>query len=247
MTEVLRSEWTKIYTVRSTMWMLVATVVTMLGLAVMASVTAVLNDLPKSPDPIKFTLGGTQLAVLLMATLGVLVISGEYRTGMIRTTLLAVPRRIRMLSGKVLVFAVAALVTSLITILVTFFASQAVLGDLGTTLGAPGVLGALVGSALYLTASGLFGLALGALIRHTPGAIIAAICLMVVLPGLVQSLPGEWGPAVSRYFTTTAGQQITFTRPVEGALGPWEGFGVYCVWIAVIMIIATIFLRRRDA
>jgi ABC-type transport system involved in multi-copper enzyme maturation permease subunit len=184
---------------------------------------------------------------VLFAVLGVLVISGEYRTGMIRTTLLAVPVRSRMLTGKIVAFTGLALVTSLILSFVTFFVGQWILGDFGTTLGEPEVLRAVIGSALYITASGLFGVALGTLIRHTPGAIVAVLSMLYLLPQMTSLLPGEWGTAVHRHFTTNAGQQIALVQIREGQLTPWAGFGVYCLWVAVPMIVALVLLNRRDA
>ncbi|GGL36452.1 ABC transporter permease [Planomonospora parontospora subsp. antibiotica] len=248
MTGVLRSEWTKLRSVRSTLWTLLTAVALMVGFGVL--LTAVSKDMGEEVGPadaLMFSLSGSPFASLAVASLGVLVISGEYRTGMIRTTLLAVPGRLRMLAAKVAVFTAVALTVSLVASFAAFLAGQAVLGDAGIALGDPGALRAVVGSALLITASGIFGLALGALIRHTPGATVAAIALIFVLPQMTNMLPGAWGEAVREHFTTNAGDQVTRIDIMDGQLGPWTGFGVYCAWIAVALAAAAVLLRRRDA
>ncbi|WP_327088142.1 ABC transporter permease subunit [Nonomuraea sp. NBC_01738] len=253
MIDILRSEWTKIRSVRSTMWTLVSALVLMVVLGAVICLAVANNPAGNVPVQGDEGLGLSMMALpfasLAMATLGVLVISSEYRTGMIRTSLQAVPQRLTLLFGKVIVFTVVTLVFSLVTVFAAFFVGQAMLATVGldTSIGGPEVLRALFGNALMLTASGLFGLALGSLIRHTPGAMVAAISLILVLPSLTSVLPGEWGRVVARYFTTNAGLQVTKTVVGEGALGPWPGFGVYLVWIAVVLVAGAFLLRRRDA
>ncbi|GIH76331.1 ABC transporter permease subunit [Planobispora longispora] len=248
MTGVLRSEWTKIRSVRSTVWTLLVAVVLMVGFGLLiAASTANLGERSALTDSTMISLSGSAFASLAMATLGVLAVGGEYRTGMIRTTLLAVPGRLRMLAAKTAVVAAVAFSVSLAASFASFFAGQAVLGDKAARLGDPGVLRAVVGAALLITATGVFGLALGALIRHIPGAIVAVIGLVFVLPQMTNLLPGEWGDTLQRYFTTNAGNQITYTRVAEGQLAPWTGFAVYCAWIAVTLAAAAVLLRRRDA
>jgi hypothetical protein len=247
MTEVLRSEWTKIRSVRSTMWTLVTGAVLMLGIGVLATAaTAGAGDRAVPQDPTFLSLSGMPLAAMAMAALGVLVISGEYRTGMIRTTLLAVPRRTRMLAAKAVVFAAVAFAVTAIATFVSFFVGQALLGEKAAALGDPGVLRAVIGCPLFLTACGLFGLALGTLIRHTAGAIVAALGMIFLLPQMTNLLPGTWGDRVHDYFTTNAGQQVAFVHTEDG-LGPWTGFAVYCAWIALTMLTASALLIRRDA
>ncbi|GGO69855.1 ABC transporter permease [Nonomuraea cavernae] len=246
MMEILASEWTKMRSVRSTVWTLASTALLMLAigvllaLAVAGSADGPVND----AEATRVSMAGVTFASLAIATLGVLVVSSEYRTGAIRTSLMAVPRRLRLLSGKIIVFTVVALVACLASSVATFLIAQAILD--GPALGEPGTLRTVAGTGLYLTASGLFGLALGALVRHTPGAIVAAIALILVLPQLTNVLPGEWGTAVHNHFTSNAGLQIAM--PVESnPLGPWSGFGVYLAWIAVTLVAAAVLMRRRDA
>ncbi|MEU0563959.1 ABC transporter permease subunit [Nonomuraea sp. NPDC005983] len=246
MMEIIRSEWTKIRSVRSTVWTLAATALLMLGIGVLLCV-AVVNSSSPPPDAaagVRLPLAGVMFAPVAIATFGVLVISSEYRTGAIRVSLMAVPQRLKLLAGKVVVFTAVSLVVSMATAFVTFWVGQAILG--AATLSDPGALRTVVGVGLYLTASGLFGLALGALVRHTPGAVVAAMMLMLVLPQVTTMLPGTWGATVHKYFTTNAGIQVA--TPTGGdALGPWAGYGVYLGWIAVTMIAAAVLLKRRDA
>lgn len=248
MSGVLLSEWTKIRSLRSTVWTLLTAVVLMLGFGFLASAVAASQGANAAfTDPAAAGLAGDQLAMLVIAALGVLTVSGEYRTGMIRTTLLATPDRLRMLAAKTAVFAAVTFTVSLVASVASFLIAQAILGEAGATPTEPEMVRAVVGSALFLTASGVFGLALGTLIRHTAGAIVAAVALMIVLPAMANLLPGDWGDTVHALFTTYAGIQITYTEVPDGALGPWAGFGVYCLWIAVTMTAATVLLLRRDA
>lgn len=251
MTEILASEWTKMRSVRSTMWTLISAGLMLVALGGLISFTVARQATGPEPgfDGTSMALVGAPFAALAMATLGVLVISSEYRTGMIRTSLQAVPQRLSLLAGKIAVFTAVSLVFTMVATFAAFFLGQAFLAaeGLDASLSDPGVLRAVAGTALYLTASGLFGLALGALVRHTPGAIVTAISLILVLPQLTSILPGEWGHTVHKFFTSNAGTQVTKLQSDPGLLGPWAGFGVYLAWVAVTMIVAAVLLRRRDA
>ncbi|RBQ21697.1 ABC transporter permease [Spongiactinospora rosea] len=247
MIDALRSEWTKLRSVRSTTWSMLTVVLMMVGFSILMSKVA-LATLDERPlgDPAALSMAGVQLASIVVAALGVLAISAEYRTGMIRTSLLAVPRRGRMLAAKVIVFALAVGGAMLVTSLVSFFAGQLVLGEHGVALTEGDSLRIVAGAALYVTASGLFGLGLGTIIRHTAGGIVAIVVLLLVLPQLATMLPGETGAQVVKYITSTAGARI-MSPQVDGLLPPWTGFGVYCLWVAVAMVLALVLLRRRDA
>ncbi|MDP4500701.1 ABC transporter permease subunit [Nonomuraea turcica] len=246
MIDILRSEWTKIRSVRSTVWTLAVTVVLMAGLS--ALVTAASKNNPGGPvsgeDAIMMSLIGVMFAQLAMATLGALVISSEYRTGGIRTSLMAVPRRMSLLAGKIVIFAATSLVVSALASASAIGIGLAIIQPPAVELGE--VARAVLGATLYLTACGVFGLGLGTLIRHTPGALVSAIALILVLPTLATQLPGQWGKTVAEYFTTNAGMLIVSNQG-NGALGPWSGFGVYLVWIVVAMISGAVLMQRRDA
>ncbi|MFI7617750.1 ABC transporter permease subunit [Nonomuraea terrae] len=246
MIDIIRSEWTKIRSVRSTVWTLAVTALLMLGLSALLGATAANSADEPMPghEAVAMSLAGGMFASLSMAALGVLVISSEYRTGGIRTSLMAVPRRLRLLTGKLVVFTAVALVVCL--------AASAGAVGIGLAISRPPsvelaeVARATLGCGLYLTACGLFGLGLGTLVRHTPGAIVSAVALILVLPPLTNQLPGEWGGVVAEFFTTNAGMLVIFGRSGE-YLGPWSGFGVYLAWIAVAVAAGAILLRRRDA
>ncbi|WP_157248786.1 ABC transporter permease [Nonomuraea typhae] len=253
MIDVMRSEWTKLRSLRSTVWTLASAFVMMVGLGGLVTAVTVANA---SADAQAGPAGAVQLATvalpfaaIAMATLGVLVISGEYRTGMIRTSLQAVPQRLTLLYGKAAVFTVAAVVVGLLSAYTAFFVAQIILAtkDLDASLGDPGVLRAVTGTGLYLAASGMFGLALGSVIRHTPGAIVTAISLTLVLPQLTTILPGAWGETVAKFFTSNAGLQVTYVNPRPEWLEPWAGFGAYLAWVVVTLLAGSVLLRRRDA
>ena len=256
---VLLAEWTKIRSVRSTVWTLILFVVLTVGLA--AGLTALIVGDWNGPhaaarnaaviaDPVGFILGaGIGLGQLTICVLGVLVISTEYSTGVIRASLLAVPRRIPMLMAKALVFATILIVAAEVVAFGSFFAGSALLhSKVPVALSDPGVSRAVIGAGLYLAVLGLFALAIGGLIRHTAGGIAAVIGVVLVLPILSGLLPGSWGKHVNAYLPEQAGALVYQTRPSSGALlTPWQGFGVFCLWTLLLLAGAGYLLWRRDA
>src|SRR5215831_3628019 len=256
---LLASEWTKIRSVRSTVWTLILFVVISLGLGALFTWLTVANwngpqaadrDARIVLDPVGFILGaGLGLGQLTLCVLGVLVISTEYSTGVIRASLLAVPRRLKMLTAKSVVFAALLIVVSEIVVFGSFFLGAAILHSrVAVSLGDHNVTRAVVGSGLYLTVLGLFSLAIGAIIRHTAGAITTAIGVVFVLPILSGLLPGSWGAHINAYLPEQAGVLIGQSRPAPGdLLSAWQGFGVFCLWTAVLLVIAGYLLQRRDA
>ena len=253
---VTRAEWTKLWSVPSTAWSLLALVVVTTGIAALAC-WGTMQGLEQDPqaippfDTVNLTLAGLGLGQLAAAVLGAMVISTEYSTGGIRSTLTATPRRLQLLGAKAVVFVVVALVVGLATSFLSFFVGQALLREqFRVGLGDPGVLRALIGGGLYVAGSGMFGFAFGALLRHTAGAITAAVAVLLVLPPLSQLLPGSWGDAVTQHFTSNAGQAITFARAVENdavTLGPWEGYAWFTVEWLVVLVVAAVLMVRRDA
>ena len=252
---VIRSEWTKLWSVRSTMWTLIALFLLVVGFGVLISwgTESNLNQMPPdqraSFDPTGISLTGIFFGQLALAVLGAMVITAEYSTGGIRTTLSAVPKRLRMLAAKALVLAVVAWVVGTVVSFVAFFAGQAFLdkANVGTTLSEPGVLRAVMGGGLYLLGSAMFGFALGALLRHTPAAITMVVALLLIVPPFMQLLPGEWGKTVNQWFTANAGSQITFVNPQANSLGPWQGYAVFTAYWVLILAVAAFLLERRDA
>jgi ABC-type transport system involved in multi-copper enzyme maturation permease subunit len=256
---LLLREWTKIRSVRSTIWTLIVFVVVTVGFTALFTWLTVANwngpraatrDATIVADPVNFILGaGTGLGQLAIAVLGALLISTEYSTGVIRASLLAVPRRIPMLTAKAVVFAALILVVAEIVTFSSFFLGSAIVhSHVAVSLSDPGVARAVVGTGLSLTVLGLFSLAIGALIRHTAGAIATAIGVVFVLPILSGLLPGSWGAHVNAYLPEQAGSLITQAHQQSGdLLSPWQGFGVFCLWTVVLLCAAGYLLQRRDA
>ena len=253
--DVLGSEWIKFWSVRSTGWSLLAMVVTTVGFGALIcfGTAQEVDQIPPEErrffDPTALSLAGLTFGQLAAAVLGVLIISSEYSTGGIRSSLVAVPRRLRLLAAKAVVLLSVVLALGLLSSFAVFLIGQALLAgvDLETTLGAPDVLRAVVGGGLYLSASALFGLAFGTLLRQTAGGIVAAIAALLIVPPLTQLLPGDWGAAITKWFTSNAGQQILAVRAQPDAAGPGAGYLVFCLWAVAILVIGAILLKRRDA
>ena len=274
---LMLSEWTKIRSVRSTLWTLVIFAVVSLGLTGLLT-WLTLNALNNGrgdarssgivTDPVGFILGtGLGLGQLAIAVLGVLVITSEYSSGAIRATLLAVPRRYPMFLAKGLVFAALVIVVGEIVAFASFFIGRSLVNGhtvtghlhiaghvvtvhrtITVSLSQPGVLRAVAGSGLYLTVLGLFALAIGALIRHTAGAISAVIGMVLVIFPLSGLLPSSWGAHIHAYLPTIAGQLITADKPAAGQLlSPWQGLGVFCAWTVLLLAAAMYLLQKRDA
>ena len=192
---------------------------------------------------------GIGLGQLAICVLGALVMTTEYSTGVIRASLLAVPRRIPMLAAKAVIFAALILVVGEIVTFGSFFVGSSILhSHVHLSLGQPGVARAVIGTGLSLTVLGLFAMAIGALIRHTAGAIATVIGVVLVLPILSGLLPGSWGAHINAYLPEQAGGLISQAHQQAGnLLSPWQGFGVFCIWTALLLAAAAYLLRWRDA
>jgi ABC-type transport system involved in multi-copper enzyme maturation permease subunit len=253
--DVVRSEFTKFRSVRSTYATLVAAFVAAAALgpaqcALFASHWPNVDAEEKANfSAAHLSLNGIQLAQLAIGVLGVLLISSEYTTGMIRSTLAAVPQRRTVLAAKALVFTVVTLIVSEIACFIAFFAGQAFLSNkhLEAHLSDPGVLRAVIGGGLFLAVLGLLALALGTLIRHSAGAIASLFGILFVLPGIAAALPRATQDAVNQYLPSNAGQQIFALRIEPHTLQPWAGLGVFCIYAAIALTAAAILLMRRDA
>jgi ABC-2 type transport system permease protein len=249
----LRSEFTKIRSVRSTYWTLLAMFVVVVGFGALASTGAAHG--PHGPyfDPTRQSLAGLYIGQLIIGVLGVLVICSEYSTGMISTTLTTNPHRGVMIAAKGVVFTLVALVTSLVTSFAAFFLGQALMSSdhISTTIGSPNVLRAVIGGALFLTACGVLSFGLGLLIRHTAGAIGAMAGLLFVLTILVNFLPQSWQNHVDKWIPALAGGQVWMTRSLPPGntpmFGPWTSFAILCGYAAITVTAAVILFRKRDA
>jgi len=259
----MAAEWTKLWSVRSTTWTLVATGVAVLGLCALSTATISPSDLIE--DPTRRSLVGIFLGQLIFGVLGVLVMSAEYGTGTIRATLSAVPRRPLVLAAKILVFGAVALVVSEILAFTAFSVGQAILStkhavgpstaiaqhahQLGVkvpsnlhtllsssgsaSLGQAGVLRAVVGAGLYLAVLGLLALGLATIIRHTAGAISAFVGIVLVLPLIVQALPMSISNAVARYLPANIGLVMFSTHGVPDRIGP-----AFSPWAGFALLVA---------
>ena len=257
---LLATEWTKIRSVRSTVWTLVIFVVVSLGLtglltwltirSLNAGRTGARRPSEIIADPVNFILGtGLGLGQLAICVLGVLVITSEYSSGTIRASLLAMPRRIPMLIAKGVVFSVLVFVIGEAVAFGSFFIGAAIVhSHFVVSLSQPNVTRAVIGSGLYLTVLGLFALAIGSLIRHTAGAVTTVIGLVLVIFNLTSLLPYSWGAHIHAYMPTVAGMLITADKQTSGQLlTAWQGFGVFCAWTALLLIAGAYLLKRRDA
>jgi ABC-type transport system involved in multi-copper enzyme maturation permease subunit len=256
---VARSEWTKFRSLRSTRYTLLAGVG---GTIAFAVIPALINASRWSRmsvqdkltfNPLETSLIGVGVAQLAIGVLGVLMITGEYSTGMIRATFCAVPTRLPVLWAKAGVFGAITLILSVPAMLIAFFSAQAILSghtlfgrDIALSIADPGVARVVLGGALYLTLVGLFGLGLGSLLRNTAAGIGAFAAVLFVIPPLLNVLPASWDDAISPYLPSNAGQAIMqFGRPSH-TLGPWTGLGLFTVYTAATIAAAAILLRRRD-
>lgn len=251
---VALSEWTKLRSVRSTRWSLLVAILLIVGIGILVCV--VFNS--KWPrlgaeernhfHPLRVNLAGVEFAQLAFGVLGVLAITAEYSTGMIRATFSAVPKRLPVLWAKALVFGAVAFAVSLPAVIVVFFAGQAILSGqhIDIALSHPGVLRALVGAALFMTVMGLFGLGLGAVFRSTPAGISALAAIVFVLPPIIGLLPTNVTSSIDPYLPSSAGGAVWTINPDPHTLAPWAGFAVFCAYAAIALAIAAMLMRWRD-
>jgi hypothetical protein len=242
------SEWTKLRSVRSTVWSLLVAVVFIVGLSVLVPEVRMHHLRPgeRIDNPLELTLAGVQIAQLAVGVLGVLAITGEYATGMIRASMAAAPRRLPVLWAKLIVYGATVLTLTVPAAFIAFFIGHAILQPHGqaVALGTHGVVRAVVGAGLYLTVIGLFGLSLGAIVRNTAGGIAAFAAVMFVLPPLMNVLPTSWNNAISPYLPLQAGERVLQLQ--GGTLSPWQGFAVLCGYAVAAAVVAAVLLRRRD-
>jgi hypothetical protein len=250
---VLRSEARKLATVRSTTWAVLAAVAFNVIIAALlgALLPGHLSAHQKAAiDSVRVSLGGLHLSQIAIGLLGVLAVTSEYSTGMIRATLAAVPQRRLLLTAKTLVLTAAVAVTGIAACLAAYLAFQAFLpsGDaMRTTLTDPGVLRAVIGAGLYLTVLALLGFGLGAILRSSAGAVAVLFGVLFVPSLLVALLPSSWQDTVGRYLPINAGDTIYTVRPETHMLRPWTGFGVFCLYAAAALASGFVLIGRRDA
>ncbi|MZD08710.1 ABC transporter permease subunit [Streptomyces sp. SID5785] len=250
--QVLRSEWTKIRSVSSTALTLSLAVIVSVGLGMLISALSKSEFKNLSAedkltfDPTFVSFAGLTLGQLAMVVFGVLVVASEYSSGMIRTSLAAVPQRGRFLFAKVAVATLLCLVVSLVTSFAAFFLGQAMLGDHSTDLGAQNVLRAVIGAALYMTLMAVFSMGVATMLRSpmlSLGILMPFLFLVSPILGSVSATK-----KVGRYFPDQAGQKIMQVVPSDDApYGPWGGFGILLAWVAAVLVIGYVLLKKRDA
>jgi ABC-2 type transport system permease protein len=254
------AEWTKIRSVRSTLWSLIVFVIVTLGLTALFTWLTVhalqTGGAPRrgatiAADPAGFILNtGLSFGQLAICVLGALTMTTEYSTGVIRASLLAVPKRLHVLAAKAVVFASLVFVVAEIVSFCSFFIGKPLVHPIvAVSLSQPGVTRAVIGAGLYLTVLSLFALAIGTLIRHSAGAIATVIGVTFVVSPLLGLLDSyDWGHHVDDWFPTVAGRFITADHQLASQLlTPWQGFAVFCGWTALLLIAGGWMLNRRDA
>ncbi len=253
---VLTSEWTKIRSVRSTYWTLFSAALMTIGLsAIVCAVYVAQFDKLTVQDKAGFdaasaSLVGGILAQLAIAVLGVLVITSEYGSGMIRATFAAVPQRLTVLAAKATVFTAAVVAVTTTACFIAFFIGQGILSakDVGVSLGDPNALRTVIGTGLYLAILGLLSLGLGTLIRKTAGAITAIVGILFVLPVLSSFLPSSM-EAIEKYLPSNAATAMLSGSGSAGddVLSAWLGMGVFFLYAVAVLAAAAFTLVRRDA
>jgi ABC-2 type transport system permease protein len=263
---VLHSEWIKLHSLRSTLWCYLVIIVITIGLGFLLAAayrtdgTGELPNIQQQGVWLQVATLGVGFSQLVAAVLGALVITGEYGTGMIRSTLTAVPGRISALVAKVLVFGVTTFVVGLVSIIATALLTAPLLPAKGIhpDLGDGHVWLALIGGAGYLALIGMMSLAIGALIRNSAGGIAVSLGLILVVPTILQILVGvtraDWAKNVGVFLPGSAGGRLYAYTPGEAAaasgtlvLEPWQGLLVLLAWVIVLFVAASVLLKRRDA
>ena len=258
--EALDSEWAKIRTVRSTYWTLFAAVLVSVGLSVAIAAATVtswnsLSSSTRRSIDVSYTLAGVNFGVLVIGVLGVMVISSEYSTGMIRTSLTALPRRGHMLAAKATVLAVLCLLIGLVIAFASYFLNAPFYSGKGVSipLGHYENLRAVLAAAVYLALVALMGFAFGAILRHTAGAITVTVGVLFVLPIITSFLPGTLGRFVNKVMPSNAGSAMMSTAAgtsgsdASSHLTLLSGFLVLTGTVAVLCAIAFALFEKRDA
>jgi ABC-type transport system involved in multi-copper enzyme maturation permease subunit len=256
-TDLLRSEWTKFRSLRSTWWSLAVTVVVSLGISILATslVTASYHTLDASTlaqfhdDTIGlFLQPGQQFGQLFVVVLGVMLIASEFSTGMIRSTVLAAPRRLSALAAKAVVLSAVVFVLSEAIAWISFFVGSSIAHKYQVvTLSTPGMLRAILGFGVVMVLAGLVALAIGTLVRHTAAAMAIGLGAFLVAPVLVSLIPGSAGEHIDNALPSQAAQ-IVMDRTVQPGV-PYtqlEALGIVVAWAAVMLTLAFVSFKKRD-
>ncbi|MFF7981204.1 ABC transporter permease [Streptomyces sp. NPDC007901] len=252
---VLASEWTKLWSLRST-WITLG-----LGLLFLVAFGLIAANHYKSgvgsphqdrdfatATAVSLSLFGTNFAQLALGVLGVLVTAGEYSTGMIRSTLAAVPRRLPVLWSKAAVFGLVALVVATVGAFVAFGFGSGIVSGTPAAMGFThaGVVRSLLGAGLYLGLVGVIGTALGALLRSVAGGISVLVASLMLVPGLISLLPSSWQDDISPYLPSNAGESMFALTHDSTTLSPTAGLLVFLGWTVLALAGAAYRLVRSD-
>ncbi|MFC8505935.1 ABC transporter permease [Streptomyces sp. NPDC057411] len=253
---VLQSEWTKIRTVSSTVWTLASALFVTVAMsaalcALMKSEFDNLSDVERATfDPTFLSFSGMMLGQLAMVVFGVLVVGTEYSSGMIRTSLAAVPQRASFLFSKIAVAGALALLVGLATSFLSFFLGQALLGEHRTTLGADNVLRAVVGGGLYMGLIAIFSMGVATMLRSSMLSLGILVPFFFLISQILSAVPKA--KEVARYFPDQAGSKIMQVVPdamgsEKAPYGPWGGLGIMLIWVVVSLLGGYLVLKNRDA
>jgi ABC-2 type transport system permease protein len=261
---IVKSEWIKLRTLRSTMWALIITVVVMVGFSVLLAFVAHNFATPSAggqgqgppsdgmtnPEVVQFVnTFGYHFAELVVAVLGVLLITGEYGTGMIRSTMAAVPKRVPALIAKYLVVGVTTFVVSAVAIGISYLVTKPILGRDNLNAGLSGqTIRVFLGCALLLALISLFALSIGTLMRHSAGSISTVLGILLLVPIILGILSNfvSWADNVAKWMPGSVGDRIIATTTNSGDLTPWQGFGMLALYVVVLGAVSAVLLRRRD-
>jgi ABC-2 type transport system permease protein len=251
--DLIRSEWTKLRSVRANLWTLVIAALVTIGLTAVIAHTMAAAPVPPDRGPItpliESFLGYAEYTVLPVSILGVLTFTSEYSTGLIRTTLVAVPRRWALLAAKAAAAGGAALAAGEVLAFALFFLTQGLQSAHrpgGLSIAHPGVPGAVLAAGFLLPACVLTGLGLGAILRHTASAIAATVGVIYLLAALCLLLPSPWKLDIGRFTLPFAAYQVVSLQPQPHLLGPAGSVVVLIAWPAVTLAAAAIVISRRD-
>lgn len=238
---VLHAEWTKIRTVPGTPWLLAGVVACTVVLGAVAT-----QAMPAGGDPARSALIGIALSQAVVVVLAVTTVSGEFGTGMIRTTLTAVPRRLIVLSAKASVVTALTVAAGVVAVLASVATGQAFLSGLSFSDGP--IVRAAVGSVLYLALVGLMSVGVAALVRDAAMAVGVVLALLYLTP-LVTSMVSDpdWYDRLQKLSPMTAGLAVQATVHLDDQpIGPWQGLGVLALWAAGALLVGGAALRSRD-
>jgi ABC-2 type transport system permease protein len=257
---VLHSEWIKFTSLRSTVWVAIVTVGVMVGFSFlmgfgMTQIAQGGGGMEEAGFGGTGTVIGTSVASfgyyfgqIVVAVLGVLIVTGEYSTGQIKSTLTAVPTRLPVMAAKGAIVAITSFVLGAVGVAIAVLVTTPMLStyDLQVDLSDSVSIQSLLGVPLYMTAIALFAFAIGTLLRHAAAGIATVLGMLLLLP-ILGSIQIEWIQDIAPYLPGAAGERIIIGEQLGAVLTPWQGFGVLMIWVVAALTAAAVLLRRRDA